>query len=218
MRGFFVTGTDTGVGKTHVAVALTRYLRGRGLRVFGFKPIETGCPADESGERLGDDQRALCEAAGSWQRGELRGLYRLATPVAPLVAARQEGVTLELARVAEVGRTGSAEADVTVVEGAGGWRVPITDTEDMASLARLLGLPVVVVGRATLGTINHTLLTVEAIQRDQCRIAGVVLSRRPEDDRAFAEENVAEISRRWRGTACIYDGDDAVFDLFHVEH
>jgi dethiobiotin synthetase len=217
MRGYFVTGTDTGVGKTHLAVALTRYLREREGRVFAFKPIETGCPVDLAGERLGEDQRALCEAAGGWQRGELCGVYRLKTPVAPRVAAQAQGVAIDLARIAEVGRAGGAQADIMLVEGAGGWRVPITDADDMASLAKLFGLPVVVVGRATLGTINHTLLTIEAVEREGCPVAGVVLSRRPDDDRSFAESNAEEISRRWRGRVCIYDGQPAVFDVFHVK-
>jgi dethiobiotin synthetase len=217
VRGVFVTGTDTGVGKTYVASAFTRYLRAKGCRVFAFKPIETGCLIDETGARLGDDQRELCRAAGDWQEGELRGVYRLATPVAPSVAARAEGVVIDLERVARLARAGAAMADVVVVEGAGGWRAPIDEQHDMADLARAVGLPVIVVGRATLGTINHTLLTLEAVQRDGCEVAAVVLSRRPDESRAFTESNVAEISRRWGGPVTVYDGIPTTFDLFHVE-
>jgi dethiobiotin synthetase len=218
MTGYFVTGTDTGVGKTHVAVALTRYLRRRGARVFAFKPIETGCVLDKHGQRLGEDQRALCEAAGGWQEGDLQGVYRLATPVAPAAAAAAEGVAIDLARIAEVAATGGASADAMVVEGAGGWRVPVTPAADMATLAKVFGLPVIIVGRASLGTINHTLLTLEAVERDGCLVAGVALSRRPDDDRSFAHSNAEEIAKRWRGLVRIYEGDGAVFDAFHVEH
>jgi dethiobiotin synthetase len=218
MTGYFVTGTDTDVGKTHVAVALTRYLRGQGARVFAFKPIETGCSVDEHGVRLGEDQRALCEAAGGWQQGDLQGVYRLAMPVAPVVAALAEGLEINLlSRIAEVFRTGSASADAAVVEGAGGWRVPVTQTADMATMAQLFGLPVIIVGRAGLGTINHTLLTIEAVERDGCAVAAVVISRRPDDDRAFAQSNAEEIAKRWRGLVRIYEGDAGVFDAFHVE-
>ena len=188
---YFVTGTDTGVGKTFVSAALLRRARALGKRAFGFKPIETGCTGE-----LGDDQRLLCEAAGGWQRGPQQGIYRLRRPVAPRVAAQAEGVAIDLDLVV---RTAAADVDLTIVEGAGGWRVPITDDADMATLARRLGAPVVLVGRAGLGTINHSLLSIEAIERDECRLAAVVLSCRPEDDAEFAAENAAEIRRRWAG-------------------
>ena len=207
MTGFFVTGTDTGVGKTYVTAALARRARARGLRVFGFKPIETGCAA------AGDDQTALCAAAGEWQTGLLRGVYQLAAPVAPLVAAAAEARTLDLDLILEVFAMGARASDVALVEGAGGWRVPITETADMAELARRLGLPVIVVARATLGTINHTLLTIEAVERDGCRIGSVVLSRRPEDDPAFARSNADQIGRRWSGPLVVFDGPLEALDV-----
>ena len=193
MKGLFVTGTDTGVGKTFVACALIRAARAAGHRVFAFKPIETGCPPGEFGE----DQRALAEAS----EDVLRGTYRLEQPVAPWVASRTEGVEIELARVANDLLSASAFSRV-LVEAAGGWRVPITRTADTADLARLCGLPVLVVARAGLGTINHTLLTLEAINRDGLQVAGVVLSIRPNDDAVFARSNAAQI--RERSSAAVY--------------
>lgn len=187
MKGFFVTGTDTGVGKTFVSCALVRAARAAGLRVFAFKPIETGCPAGGFGE----DQRALAEAEG----GVARGTYRFRLPAAPLVAATAEGTTIDLARVAE-DLDGAAGYDRVLVEAAGGWRVPITVTADTADLARMCGLPVLVVARAGLGTINHSVLTVEAVGRDGLHVAGVVLSVRPEDDVEFARSNAAQIRQR----------------------
>lgn len=195
---YFVTGTDTGVGKTFVSAALLREARALGKRVFGFKPIETGCAGE-----LGDDQRLLCEAAGGWQRGPQQGLYRLRRPVAPRVAAEAEGVAIDLDLVV---RTAQADADLTVVEGAGGWRVPITADADMSTLGRRLGAPVILVARAGLGTINHSLLSIEAIERDGCRLAGVILSCRPDESLAFAEENAAEIRRLWQGQAFVFHG------------
>jgi len=204
VTGCFVTGTDTGVGKTFVSTALARHARSLGARVFAFKPIETGCHG------LGADQQALCEAAGGWQRGELQGLYRFALPAAPRVAAEAEGAAIDLDRVLATTRAGAASADFTVVEGAGGWRVPLTESADIAILARALGLAVVVVARAGLGTINHSLLTVEAVERDGCQVRALVLSVLPTDSLEFARSNAVEIQRRWSGRIVLFQSDPAV--------
>jgi dethiobiotin synthetase len=128
------------------------------------------------------------------------------------VAARAEGLEISVDQIAMF--VANTAADVLVVEGAGGWRVPITETEDMSALAKILGLPVLVVGRAGLGTINHSLLTVEAVERDGCQVAGLVLSKRPEDDDAFAESNAAEIRAKWSGRVVIYDGRNDTLSCF----
>jgi dethiobiotin synthetase len=210
MTGYFVTGTDTGVGKTTVTSALARCARTLGKKVFAFKPVESGCEAVD-GHLVGADMDALWKAAGSWQTGELRGVYRLRMPVAPLVAARAEAVEVDLARIDRVFRDGAGQSEVALVEGAGGWRVPITETADVSRLARQTGLPVVIVSRATLGTINHSLLTIEAVERDGCRIAAVVLSRRPDEAADFALSNREQILGRWKGTVLVYEGSDSVF-------
>lgn len=210
MNGFFITGTDTGVGKTFATCALARLARARGLRVFAFKPIETGCALLE-GRRVGADQQLLAEAAGDWQQGDLGGVYRLLQPAAPLVAATAEGIRIDLDRILAVLAEGAARAELTLVEGAGGWRVPITEAEDMGSLARRLALPVIVVARAGLGTINHSLLTIEAIERDGLPVASLLLSRRPEDDEAFTRSNADEIRRRWPGRVEVIDAPGTGF-------
>jgi dethiobiotin synthetase len=210
MRRLFVTGTDTGVGKTFVTAALARRARALGKKVFAYKPMETGCE-ERNGQLVGADQEAVSEAAGNWQTGELRGMYRLAAPLAPYVAARAEGVRIEVQRIVDVANS-VLDCEVRIVEGAGGWRVPITETEDMSHLARALEAEVVVVARAGLGTINHSLLTVEAVEQDGCRLAAVVLSRRPEDDREFAASNAEQIRRRWPGTVIVFDTDSTVLD------
>jgi dethiobiotin synthetase len=206
---YFVTGTDTGVGKTYVSAALAR--RGRklrpGQRVLAFKPIETGCT-----DELGEDQRALSEAAGGWQEGPLRGLYQFKQPAAPLVAAEAESRTIDLDRVVEAFNEGRGGTSLAIVEGAGGWRVPITPAVDMAGLASRLAAPVIVVGRAALGTINHSLLTVEAVERDGCSVAALVLSQRPDEDPAFTASNATEIARRWSGRIIVLAGDPRVLD------
>ncbi len=203
-QGYFVTGTGTGVGKTFVSCALIREARSRQLRVFGFKPIETGCIGP------GDDQQALVEAAGNWQRGALAGALQFQLPAAPLVAAAAEGRTIDLEPIRETYETGAAQADLVVVEGAGGWRVPITATSDMSTLAAMLKLPVIVVGSAILGTINHSLLTVEAVERDGQVVAAVVLSQRPEDPTDLIATNVQEIGRRWPGRIIVLASDPTV--------
>ena len=201
MIRYFVTGTDTGVGKTFVTCALARLARSTGKRVFAFKPIETGCRW-VNGRLVGEDQTALVEAAGGWQTGELIGLYQREYAAAPRVADLMEGVARgfivpdEIERVLEVGSSG---ADLVLVEGAGGWRVPVTDELDMGGLAARIGAPVIVVARATLGTINHSLLTIEAIERDGLQVAALVLSGRPGDDPGFAQINAEQIDWVWTG-------------------
>jgi dethiobiotin synthetase len=204
-HGYFVTGTDTGVGKTFVTTALARLATQRGQRVFAFKPIETGVPpADAAGIRLGEDQRALVAAAGGWQDGELSGLYQFDLPAAPLVAAEAEGRSIDFAAIDRVLAAGRTGADLVLVEGAGGWRVPIWDGIDMGGFAKRLGLPVLVVARAGLGTINHSLLTVEAAEREGCTVTAVVLSVQPEDDLEFSRSNAEQISRAWPGRVVVF--------------
>lgn len=214
MIGYFVTGTDTNVGKTYVTCALARRARARGHTVFAFKPIETGCIQSAGGEYVGADQELLAHAAGDWQQGERRGLYRFALPAAPLVAANAAQTTIDLGWVVKVARGVAAQSEVslTLVEGAGGWRVPITASADMSTLGGNLGLPVLVVARAGLGTINHTLLTIEAVQRDGLAIAAIVLSRRPDEDVQFSETNRLEILRRWGGLVMLLGPDAEVLD------
>ena len=197
MKGYFVTGTGTGVGKTFVTATLARLARARGQRVFAFKPIETGCTRSD-GALVGSDQTILCEAAGNWQTHELRGVYRFELPLAPSVAARHTGVTVQLDEIERVLKAGAARADLTLIEGAGGWRVPINESVDMANLAERCGLPILVVATATLGTINHSLLTLETVERT-CTIAGLVLSQHPTDDPDAVQSNIDEIRRRWSG-------------------
>ena len=208
-RGYFVTGTGTGVGKTFVTCRLAELARQQGQSVFAFKPIETGCTLVDE-KLVGADQELLTIAAGGWQRDELRNLYCFERPLAPLAAARAEQRSIDLDRIGSVFDRGAALVDVVFVEGAGGWRVPITETADMSTLAKQLGLPIVVVAAAGLGTINHTLLTIEAIKKDGCELHMVVLSVHPEDDRALAVENAEHIRERSRATVLLSDALAAV--------
>jgi len=170
MNGLFVTGTDTGVGKTRVAVALIHALRAQGLRVAAMKPVAAGCAPGG----LNDDVTALLQAVNV--TADLRDInpYSFEPPIAPHLAAQQAGVRIELpVIVAAYGRL-AATADVVVVEGAGGWRVPLNEQDEMADLAQALALPIVLVVGLRLGCLNHALLTAESIAHRQLPWAGWV--------------------------------------------
>ena len=169
--GLFVTGTDTGVGKTRVATALVRALRHRGVDVGVLKPAETGV-----GEAGPADARALREAAGSCEALARICPQAFALPAAPAVAAAAEGRAVDREAIRAAFAAQAATHELVLVEGAGGLRVPLDDDLDMAGLARELGLPVLVVARAALGTINHTRLTLEVAERGGLAVAGVVIS------------------------------------------
>ena len=166
LRGLFVTGTDTGVGKTVVAAALMhRYRLRASLRYW--KPIQTGTEQDDDTAEV--RRLACCTASEMLDRG-----VRLPNPVSPHLAAQLAGQTIELRRLAELVAT-CPSTDRWVVEGAGGVLVPINRSDMMADLIALLGLPVLVVTRSSLGTINHTLLTLEGLRARSLPVAGVVM-------------------------------------------
>jgi dethiobiotin synthetase len=190
----FITGTDTGVGKTFVTACLARLLRGQGHVLSVSKPVATG--ARRSGDRwLGDDTLELAAAAGEADP-ETVTPWAFPDPVAPPVAARRCGVTLALEELAAAVRRRGRPGVPVLVEGVGGLLCPLTESETVADLVAALGLPLVVVARRALGTLNHTLLTVEVARRRGLQVAGVVVNE-TEPPRGLAEEtNVAELRRR----------------------
>ncbi|MEE8580839.1 MAG: dethiobiotin synthase [Myxococcota bacterium] len=169
--GFFVTGTDTGVGKTVAACGLIRALRSVGIDVGAMKAIETGV-----GPAGPQDAMALRAAAADSDPLEDVCPLRFALPAAPEVAATHEGRKVDLEQIDDAFARIAARHAAVIVEGAGGLLVPTQKGANMADLARRLRLPLVVVARAALGTINHTLLTLEAARARGLDIAGVVIS------------------------------------------
>jgi dethiobiotin synthetase len=165
--GLFVTGTDTGVGKTWVACRLAEALRREGLRVGVFKPAESGD---------GGDAAALAQAAGCMLPLSLIRPYRFKRPLAPAVAADLEGKKVSLSLIKQAYGVVSEVSDWTLVEGAGGLLVPYAKGLDGAGVAKALGLPLLIVARAGLGTINHTLLTLEAARKRRLKVLGVLLN------------------------------------------
>lgn len=175
-RGFFVTGTDTGVGKTRVSAALLHHLAEQGLRVAGMKPVAAGAESCDEG-LVNDDVTALRAAANVDAPLDLVNPYAFAPPIAPHIAAQEAGVHIDLAHLAVRFDALAAKADVVVVEGAGGLLVPLNAAQTMADLAAQLQLPLILVVGMRLGCINHALLTVEAIERRGLKLAGWVANR-----------------------------------------
>jgi len=169
--GLFVTGTDTGIGKTHVAVALLRGFVAGGLRAVGMKPIAAGIAP---GAAANDDVLALAEAGNVDAPLDERNPYAFMDAIAPHVAAARAGVTIDPARIVSAYRALAQRADAIVVEGAGGALVPIGPREDMLDVARALGLPVVLVVGVRLGCLHHALAAELAIRMRGLELAGWV--------------------------------------------
>lgn len=194
-EGWFVTGTDTGVGKTLVAAAMIGRLRRNGMAVAPMKPVAAGL---EDGRCA--DVDALVGAAGGHYPSELVNPYRFADPIAPHIAAERAGVAIDPDRIVAAFRQLAAGADAVVVEGAGGWRVPLGPGFDLSDLAQRLALPVVLVVRIRLGCLNHALLTAESIAGRGLALAGWVanavdpaLDAAPENVSALAERLTAPL-------------------------
>lgn len=188
-KTFFVTGTDTEVGKTAVSCALLRAAAGRGLRTAAVKPVAAGCDAQ------GRNEDALALSACMTESLPYAQVNPVALPdaVAPHIAARRAGRNLRVAQLAGLCRgVMLGGADVVLVEGAGGWRVPVNERETLADLARDLQAPVILVVGMRLGCINHALLSAEAIRGDGLALAGWVANQ-PGPRMACHEENLATL-------------------------
>lgn len=182
--GLFVTATDTGVGKTIVTATLARILRLRGVNVGVMKPVTSGC-AERNGELVSDDAELLAWAAGI-ECDEDVAPYRLREPLAPVEAAKRDGVKIDFSRIAASYERLCSRHDFVLVEGAGGLMVPLNGGLLIADLATHLKLPVLVVARPGLGTINHSVLTCFAAGQMGLEVKGVIVNRFP------AEPGLAE--------------------------
>jgi dethiobiotin synthetase len=169
--GVFVTGTDTGIGKTHVSALLLRALRSDGRCVQGMKPVASGCELID-GRWRNEDALALIDAAGSDTEYALVNPYALPDATAPQLAAARAGVTLELAVMRKAYQGLADGADFVLVEGVGGWLAPLSDSLDQEDLVTALAIPVVLVVGMRLGCINHARLTERAVQASGCRLLG----------------------------------------------
>lgn len=191
-RGLFVTGTDTGVGKTRVACALLAALVAHNVRAAGMKPVASGI---DPGAACNEDVAALAAADGLAVPLRDRNPYAFVPPIAPHVAAREAGVAIELAVLARAFANLAQQADAIVVEGAGGARVPLGPRDDMLDIARRLRLPVLLVVGMRLGCLSHALLTADAVAARGLALAGWVANRiDPAMERA--EDSVAALVER----------------------
>jgi dethiobiotin synthetase len=200
-KGLFITGTDTGVGKTRVTAVLAVVLRQRGLRVGVMKPVETGCVL-EDGQLLAQDSFFLRQISGCTAPPEVVTPYMFREPLAPAIAAQHEGQEIDLDHIARCYEKLAAEHDIVLVEGAGGLLVPLTRQESFLDLATRLDLPILVVARNILGTINHTALTV-TVASQCCRVIGIVLNTIAAEVQDASQTSNAEALQVWGGAPLV---------------
>lgn len=195
-RSFYVTGTDTGAGKTFASCALLHAWRARGLRAVGMKPVASGCERVD-GRLRNEDALALQQASAPQPAYDDLNPYALPLPLAPELAAREAGVEVSLAPIVAAHARLQAMADIVVVEGVGGWAAPLSSSLDQADVVRVLELPVVLVVGLRLGCLNHAYLSARAIAADGCRLAGWIASEvDPRMERV--DDNVALLAQRLR--------------------
>ena len=200
--GLFITGTDTGVGKTVVAAAIASYLKRRGRRVAVCKPVATGCQHRREG-LVSEDAELLAHHSDTPHPLDLICPQRYAEPLAPAVAAERAKRPVDWSSIDRAIRLMSLNSDVMVIEGIGGVMVPMDEKHRVLDMAKWLNVPAVVVARASLGTINHTLLTLQALRSLEMKIAGVVINRYPADNTGIAEETNPRAIERWGKTAVL---------------
>lgn len=193
-KGFFITGTDTGVGKTFVTAGIVSTLREKGVNVGVMKPVETGCP-EKDGKLEPQDALYLKNAAGVSDELDLISPYRFKAPLAPTVASRVEGKIIELNKIKECYYKLASRHSIMFVEGAGGLLAPINENETVADLIKLLNLPLIIIAASRLGVINHTLLTVRYAQSVGIEVKGIILNYPALSIEETLSANQAEIKR-----------------------
>jgi dethiobiotin synthetase len=191
-RGVFISATDTSVGKTTLAAGLIGFLRKKGINVGVMKPVASGAIECDSGKLISQDAEMLVKFSESSDPWEWINPYCLATPVNPALAAKIEGVTIDLSRITRCFEEISHKHDFVVVEGAGGLMSPVFENLLVRDMICAMDLPVVIVSRAALGTINHTLMTFECLSHRGIETLGFFLNRFPRNPN-LSESTNAEI-------------------------
>jgi len=197
--GLFITGTDTGVGKTVVAAAIANWFSVRGVRTAVCKPLATGCIRRREG-LVSEDAEFLAHHADAKFALNTICPQRFAEPLAPAIAAERAGQKIEWNAIDAAIQTMCRQSDVLIVEGIGGVLVPVDRQLTVLDMARWLGLPAVIVARAGLGTINHTLLTLGALRHAGVPVAGVVINQFPSETPPAAEETNPRAIEKWGKT------------------
>lgn len=194
-QAYFVIGTDTNVGKTYVASALVQHFVQSGLKTVGMKPVASGCELNQQGELINEDALALINVSNVKAPLDLINPYRFKPAIAPHLAAEQVSVAVKLDSIIQAYQQLTTLAEMVVVEGAGGFFVPLNQTETLADLSVQLNIPIILVVGMRLGCINHALLTVEAIQARGLSLAGWVANQIDPDFDMF-EENLSSLQQR----------------------
>lgn len=190
----FIAGTDTGVGKTHVAIELVKQSVEAGRTVGVFKPVAAGCEIID-GRWCNEDALALLQASNAGQTYEQVNPYALQAPVSPHLAARDESVSIEVEVIRRIGAEIASNCDQLVVEGAGGWLAPISNSQSMADIAVALNLPVLLVVGMRLGCLNHALLSAAAIRASGLNLAGWIANQIDPQMERFAD-NIESLKAR----------------------
>ncbi len=198
-RSFFVTGTDTGIGKTHVSAALCQHFA-KAMRTAYFKPVQSGCIDKEGIGLMSPDLEYVLARADIIRVDDEDAVpYRLATECSPHLAAKISGIFIDKESIKLAFRKISLLSDMIIIEGAGGVHTPISDRESMLDIMRMIGSPVIIVTSPRLGTINHTKLTVDAIEQSGLDIAGIVFNSHENSDRDFIYYDNFDMVRKIAG-------------------
>jgi len=197
-NGLFITGTDTDIGKTLIAGAIAKILSDKGLKVGVFKPIATGCHRCWEG-LVSVDSEFLAHCANSDLPLSTITPVGYVTPAAPIVSTANDGPAIDFDRIAAAYKDICENSDLIIVEGIGGVRVPLTIEFDLLDLAVEFKLPIVIVARPNLGTINHTLMTIDCVHATELKIAGVVINGYNATEAAVAEETAEQVITQCSG-------------------
>lgn len=193
-QGYFITGTDTDVGKTTIALGLMAAFQKQGLTVAAMKPVSAGCEPSADGLRNEDALRLMGQASIDLHY-ELVNPYAFEPAIAPHIAASESGITMQTEPLVKAYKRIAKQADVVVVEGAGGWLVPLNDSQTMADLAIALGLPVINVVGIRLGCLNHAQLTAESIHAHDLKQVGWVANHLSAD-MLKSSDNIQSLTQR----------------------
>ncbi|MFT4579403.1 MAG: dethiobiotin synthetase [Nitrospinales bacterium] len=216
MNGFFITGTDTGVGKTVVTACLSLLFKNQGMDVGVMKPIETGVDPKCS-STANSDAKFLMEVSGTTDAEEEVCPHRLKTPASPYQASQIAGTPIQASTILEQLKILQSRHNMMLVEGIGGLLVPITARYNVADLAREIGLPLIIISRIRLGTLNHTLLTINAARQYGLEIKGIILNKLESGDLDEVEKQQGKLIEELSGTpilgTCPYIQDVSVENL-----
>ena len=201
-KGIFITGTDTGVGKTFVAVGLINALKEKGFNVCPMKPVETGCRT-KKGKLIPEDTMSLIKASGIKEAIDVINPYRFKHPLAPSVAAELERKSIKKEKIFSAYNYLSKKYDIIIIEGAGGIMAPLYKKYFFLDFISALNLPIIIISRPGLGTINHTLLTISAAKGRGVNILGVVINYAAKTKTGIAEKTNPEIIKRLGGVPVI---------------